>query len=181
MRQVTPATECHGWATRWSVVALVALTALSVASCTGPRVPSIEVDGVTRIDNSCAPAEVPIAAYSNGAYGSSPHTWTSGVSSLGLREAFDKAGDTGIQVPGGDELDQLTAKVSDAVLGTFPQRTSTLAIRSSFGEEIWAYVVRCEYRIVLRQGDTRSSLTIKGSAGRWEFRSFPVDESGRPK
>lgn len=181
MRPTTPAAECRGWAVRRSVVALAALTAVSVASCTGSREPSIEIDGVTRIDSSCAPAEVPIAAYSNGAYGSSSHTWTSGVTSLGLREAFDKAGDTGIPVPGDDELDRLTAKVSDAVLGTFPQRTSTLAIRSSFGEEIWAYVVRCEYRIGVRQGDTRSSLTFKGAAGRWEFRSFPVDESGRPK
>lgn len=161
------------------LVTVATVAAVWAASCAPPG-PPIEVDGVHRLESTCARAEVPVAAYGNGAYGSSPHTWTSGVTSLRLREAFDAAGDTGIAVPGDDELDELTRKVGDAVLATFPERTSTLAIRSDRGEEIWAYVVRCDYRIALRRGDIRFTLTVPGAAGRWEFRSFAIDDSGNP-
>ncbi|TWS25879.1 hypothetical protein FK268_01025 [Tsukamurella sputi] len=161
---------------------VVVLAAVAAVSCSGDREPSIVVEAVTRAESTCARSEVPIAAYGNGAYGSSRHTWTSGVTSVQVRQAFvEAAGEARIAVPGAEELDKVTLRISDAVLDTLPQRTSTLAITSSFGEEIFAYVVRCEYRVGMRRGDTRFTLTIKGAAGRWEFRSFPIDESGRPK
>lgn len=83
-------------------------------------------------------------------------------------------------MPEDDVLAEVTQWIGDAVLATFPERTSMLTIRSSLGEEVWAYVVRCDYRTELHRGGMRFSLTIAGAAGRWEFRSFAVDESGRP-
>ncbi|MGX9296886.1 hypothetical protein [Tsukamurella paurometabola] len=157
----------------------VAFAAIVVVGCTPVRAPSIEVDAVSRIDDSCAlpsPPGAALAVFGGGAYGEVPVSWTGGVVESRLRESLGRsAASAGLTDPGPAELSRLRNDVDEAVLATYPERRSVITMKTEVGQSLAAYAVRCDYHVNLHRGGDHFDVTINGGSGRWDIRPVVID------